>query len=85
MCTFSEYEADILIGTHMIVWSNYGLVFAAYGIGAIAGVSTSGLLLDYHGNYHYVFYYVIALCFLGVYLTSKYISKNNEVRSSEII
>lgn len=58
---------------------NYGLVFTAYGIGAIAGVSSSGLLLDYHGNYQYVFYYVIALCFLGAIITRKYIRKNNEV------
>ena len=48
---------------------NYGLVFTAYGIGAIAGVSTSGVLLDMHGNYYFVFYYVIGLCLLGVLLT----------------
>lgn len=54
---------------------NYGLVFTAYGIGAIAGVSTSGVLLDYYGNYHYVFYYIIALCLFGVALTIKYIKK----------
>ncbi len=52
---------------------NYGFVFTAYGIGAIAGVSTSGVLLDYHGNYHYVFFYVIALCIIGMILTAKYI------------
>ena len=50
---------------------NYGLVFTAYGIGAIAGVSTSGMLLDFHGNYHYVFFYIIALCLTGVALTLK--------------
>ena len=48
---------------------NYGLVFTAYGIGAIAGVSTSGVLLDMHENYYFVFYYVIGLCLLGVLLT----------------
>jgi len=40
---------------------NYGVVFTAYGIGAVAGVLTSGLLIDLHQNYRYVFYYVIAL------------------------
>ena len=53
---------------------NYGVVFTAYGIGAITGVTTSGMLIDVHRNYHYVFYYVIALCLLGILLTSKLIS-----------
>lgn len=55
---------------------NYGLIFTAYGIGAIAGVSTSGILLDYHGNYDYLFYYIIGLCLLGIILTTKYMKKN---------
>lgn len=53
---------------------NYGVVFTAYGIGAITGVTTSGMLIDVHRNYNYVFYYVIALCLLGILLTSKLIS-----------
>lgn len=56
---------------------NYGLIFTAYGIGAITGVSTSGLLLDIHGNYYFVFYYVIALCILGILLTINLISDEN--------
>lgn len=54
---------------------NFGLVFTAYGIGAIVGVSTSGLLLDFLGNYRFVFYYVIALCFIGIIITNRYIKK----------
>ena len=50
---------------------NYGLMFTAYGIGAIAGVSTSGILLDLHSNYHYVFIYVIMLCAIGSLITAK--------------
>lgn len=57
---------------------NYGLVFTAYGIGAIAGVSSSGVLLDHHGNYHFIFYYVIALCLLGIMLTIKFIKNKSE-------
>ncbi len=53
---------------------NYGVVFTAYGIGAITGVVTSGMLIDMHRNYNYVFYYVIALCLMGILLTSKLIS-----------
>ena len=54
---------------------NYGLVFTAYGLGAIAGISSSGALLDYHGNYQYIFLYMIALCLIGVILTVKYIER----------
>lgn len=50
---------------------NYGLMFTAYGIGAIAGVSTSGMLLDLHSNYHYVFIYVMMLCAIGSLITAK--------------
>lgn len=57
---------------------NYGLVFTAYGVGAIAGVSTSGLILDYYGNYDYVFFYIIALCMVGIILTIKYINNKTE-------
>lgn len=53
---------------------NYGVVFTAYGLGAVIGVVTSGLLIDIHGNYHYVFYFVLALCSLGALLTFKFIS-----------
>lgn len=56
---------------------NYGLVFTAYGIGAIIGVSSSGLLLDLLGSYHFVFYYIIALCVIGVVLTMGLISNEN--------
>lgn len=48
---------------------NYGLVFTAYGVGAIIGVSSSGLLLDSLKSYDIVFYYVIALSMLGIILT----------------
>ena len=40
---------------------NYGLVFTAYGIGAISGVLSSGILLDLNENYKYVFFYIIIL------------------------
>ena len=49
---------------------NYGLVFTAYGFGAIIGVLSSGILLDIHGNYHYLFYLIILLCFIGLLITS---------------
>ena len=48
---------------------NYGLVFTAYGIGAILGVSGSGLILDFFGGYLAVFQFVVALCVLGIGIT----------------
>ena len=54
---------------------NYGLVFTAYGVGALAGISTSGALLDYHGNYQYIFLYMMLLCLIGIILTVKYIKR----------
>ena len=50
---------------------NYGLVFTAYGIGAITGVTGSGILLDLHGNYLYIFLYIIILCAAGLLVTGR--------------
>ncbi|MBW9145999.1 OFA family MFS transporter [Clostridium sp. CM027] len=49
---------------------NYGVVFTAYGIGAIIGVLASGLLMDILANYNYIFYFIIGLCIMGI-LSSK--------------
>jgi len=54
---------------------NFGLVYTAYGIGALAGVSTTGALLDLHSNYHYIFYFIIGLCLLGILITTRYMRK----------
>lgn len=48
---------------------NYGLVFTAYGVGAILGVSGSGLIIDFFGGYQAVFQFVVVLCALGMGLT----------------
>ncbi|MBZ9606736.1 OFA family MFS transporter [Clostridium estertheticum] len=45
---------------------NYGVVFTAYGIGAIIGVLASGLLMDILANYNYIFYFIIGLCIMGI-------------------
>ena len=45
---------------------NYGIVFTAYGIGAVAGVLGSGLLVDWFGGYLAIFYLVLALALMGV-------------------
>lgn len=45
---------------------NYGIVFTAYGVGAILGVLISGILRDLFGSYIYVFYLLIFLGLLGI-------------------
>ncbi|ADL53096.1 L-lactate MFS transporter [Clostridium cellulovorans] len=50
---------------------NYGVVFTAYGIGAVLGVAISGLLLDILNNYDAIFYFVIILCIIGILLSKK--------------
>lgn len=52
---------------------NYGVVFTAYGIGAITGVMASGLLMDVLQNYHSIFYFVIGLCITGILLSQRMI------------
>ena len=44
---------------------NYGVVFTAYGVGAIIGVISSGLLVDWFGGYRAIFYLVFALAMIG--------------------
>lgn len=52
---------------------NYGVVFSAYGVGAITGVLTSGILIDVYKNYNLVFIYIIVLCLAGIIATLKLI------------
>ncbi len=48
---------------------NYGLVFTAYGAGAIAGVLLSGRIKDITGSYFSVFPIVAGLCLLGIIIS----------------
>jgi len=52
---------------------NYGVVFTAYGIGAIVGVYTSGMLKDTFGSYQAVFYFIIASSMIGILLSQSMI------------
>jgi MFS family permease len=54
---------------------NYGVVFTAYGVGAITGVTGSGMLLDAVHDYHAVFYLIIGLCILGMIFSQTLIKK----------
>ncbi|RDU24113.1 L-lactate MFS transporter [Anaerosacchariphilus polymeriproducens] len=50
---------------------NFGVVFTAYGIGAVLGVAGSGLILDIFKSYYYIFYLIIVLCASGCLLAIK--------------
>jgi MFS family permease len=50
---------------------NYGVVFTAYGVGAITGVLTSGLIKDLFHSYNSIFYFVIVLCMIGLFSASR--------------
>jgi MFS transporter, OFA family, oxalate/formate antiporter len=56
---------------------NYGVVFTAYGFGAILGVLSSGVILDMFNNYQFVFIFIIALCFLGIIITNLFFDENS--------
>lgn len=45
---------------------NYGLVFTAYGVGALIGTLVTGRIRDLFGTYTYVFYPMAALAIVGM-------------------
>lgn len=59
-----------LYGTHHYS-QNYGVVFTAYGIGAVAGVSLSGVLLKLFTGYSALFYLVLILSLLGIIIAGR--------------
>jgi len=48
---------------------NYGLIFTAYGVGAILGTTASGRIRDIMGNYQYSFYPLIFLALTGIIIS----------------
>lgn len=57
---------------------NYGIVFTAYGFGAVAGNLMSGVLKDYLGSYKYVSYPIFVLALVGLVLSNMYLKDNNK-------
>jgi MFS family permease len=45
---------------------NYGLVFTAYGVGALIGTLLTGRIRDLFGSYNYVFYPMAFLAIVGI-------------------
>ena len=54
---------------------NYGLMFTAYGAGALFGVIASGFLKDWLGHYQAIFWFVLLLASTGLLVT--YFSKKS--------
>ena len=49
---------------------NYGIVFTAYGVGALLGTLTTGQIRDWFGSYTYVFYFMGLLAIVGIVVAS---------------
>jgi len=48
---------------------NYGLMFTAYGLGAVVGVLSTGLLIDLLNSYKMIFVLITLLSLLGILLS----------------
>lgn len=49
---------------------NYGIVFTAYGVGALIGTLITGRIRDWFGSYTYAFYLLALLAIIGIILAS---------------
>ncbi len=49
---------------------NYGMVFTAYGIGALVGTLVTGRIRDWFGTYTYAFYPMALLAIIGIVVAS---------------
>jgi OFA family oxalate/formate antiporter-like MFS transporter len=45
---------------------NYGIVFTAYGVGALIGTLVTGRIRDLFGTYNFVFYPMAVLAIVGI-------------------
>ncbi|KRQ87238.1 putative MFS-type transporter YhjX [Caloramator mitchellensis] len=57
---------------------NYGMLFTAYGIGAITGNLLSGISKDFFGSYKLVAYPIITLSVLGIIISNIFFIDKNE-------
>ena len=49
---------------------NYGIVFTAYGVGALLGTLATGSIRDWFGTYTYAFYPMAVLAVIGIIVAS---------------
>ncbi|MEM7591917.1 MAG: OFA family MFS transporter, partial [Cyanobacteria bacterium P01_A01_bin.83] len=55
---------------------NYGLVFTAYGVGALLGTLTTGQIRDWFGSYTYAFYPMGLLAIIGIVVASMLLKRD---------
>ncbi|MFZ9737454.1 MAG: L-lactate MFS transporter [Prochlorotrichaceae cyanobacterium] len=57
---------------------NYGIVFTAYGVGALIGTLVTGRIRDFFGSYNYVFYPMAVLAIVGVVVCFLFLKRERE-------
>lgn len=56
---------------------NYGIVFTAYGVGALLGTLVTGRIRDLLGSYNYVFYPMAGLAIIGIVISLLFLKREN--------
>lgn len=54
---------------------NYGIIFTAYGIGALIGTLVTGRIRDLFGTYNYVFYPMALLAIIGIIICQLFLKR----------
>lgn len=57
---------------------NYGIVFTAYGVGALLGTLTTGQIRDWFGSYTYVFYLMGFLAIIGIVVANSMLKRDRD-------
>jgi MFS family permease len=58
---------------------NYGIVFTAYGAGALIGTLAAGRIRDWFGSYAYVFYLMAMLAVVGIVIAALLLKRDPPV------
>ncbi|MGK7913204.1 MAG: OFA family MFS transporter [Synechococcus sp.] len=61
---------------------NYGIVFTAYGVGALIGTLVTGRIRDLFGTYNYVFYLMAILATIGIIIARVLLRRDELVVNS---
>lgn len=62
---------------------NYGIVFTAYGVGALIGTLVTGRIRDLWGTYNYVFYPMALLAIIGIVVASVLLKKDGSTTNPD--
>ncbi|MBE9139344.1 OFA family MFS transporter [Nodosilinea sp. LEGE 07088] len=60
---------------------NYGIVFTAYGAGALVGTLATGRIRDLFGTYNYVFYPMAILAIIGIFVAGVLLKRERATAS----